>query len=524
MAADVFISVDSGTSMVKAIALDSQCQVLATAAVPNNFNNLPNGGAEQDLHETWASAVQVLAAVAEQIPDIKQRIVAIGVTAQGDGTWLIDGAGEPVGDGLIWLDARAGEVVRQAEDSGARATLYQHTGCGLNACNQSAQLVWLKQNEPERVAKADCAFHCKDWLYYKLTGERITDISEALFTFGSLTSRDYEDEIFAALELEDCRRLLPPIVDGSQQTHPLSTAAAKLTKLPAGTPVSIGNVDVICSAVGGGVYDAQRSVGVSIIGSTGMHVRYLPTATLQLPPAASGYTMVASGFPDGLLRMQSNMSATLNIDWLVRVFGDIAGTFGTRPKEQDVLAQLDSLAAEQTAVIFHPYIQAGERGPFFNPDAKAQFSGIDFSSGPGDLARAVFEGLAYAARHCFAATGAVPDELRVIGGASRSTIMRQTLANALGAQVRVSQMQEASALGVMMIAAVAAGQYPDMATASQACADQQLGEPLDPDPQAREFADACYAAYVAGATAAPPMWEQLAQARRAATTQSPQGN
>lgn len=512
----VYICVDSGTSMVKAVALDSTGKLLASAAIPNEFANLPGGGAEQNLQTTWTSAAKVIAEVASQVDNIASRITAIGVTGQGDGTWLIDSKGEPVGDGLIWLDVRAADVVRAAEDSGVRATLYQHTGCGLNACNQSAQLVWLKANEPDRVAKADCAMHCKDWLYYKLTNERVTDISEALFTFGDLRTRDYADEIFAALELGDCRRLMPPLVDGAVVQHKLTTEAAALVGLPAGTPVSLGNVDVVCSAVGGGVFAPEAKVGVSIIGSTGMHVRYIPSLDeLELPEEASGYTMVASGFPAGVLRMQSNMSATLNIDWLVKVFGEISGYFGTQPSDTEVLAKLDEIAANPSAVVFHPYIQAGERGPFFNPDALASFSGIDFATSAADLCRAVFEGLANAARHCYSATGAIPAELRLIGGASRSKVMCQTLANTLNAKVRLNQAPEASALGVMLIAAVASGQFPDMTTAVRDCVDPQLSDALAPQAVLRDFADKSYAAYVAGAEAAPPVWAALTATRQA---------
>ena len=511
MSDEVFISIDSGTSMVKAIAIDANYDLLAISAVPNSYNNLPNGGAEQDLAITWESAAKVLKDVASQIPNIDKRLVAIGVTGQGDGTWLIDKQGKPVGDGLIWLDVRAADIVLAAEKSGARQTLYKHTGCGLNACNQSAQFAWLKENEPERIANSAHAFHCKDWLYYNLTGEIVTDISEAVFTFGDIKTRGYEDEIFDALDIQDCRHLLPEIIDGSQTYHKLTDDAAKLTGLPAGTPVSLGNVDVVCSAMGGGVYDPTKNVGVSIIGSTGMHVRFIESIDdLDLPDEPSGYTMLVSGFPTSLLRMQSNMSATLNIDWLVKIYSETAKVFGTEVTKDEVIAKLDDLASEPTKTIFHPYIQAGERGPFFNPNAKAQFTGIDFSTGINDITRAVFEGLAYAGRHCYEATGKVPNELRLIGGGAKSKTMRQTLANVLNASVRVSKMEEASAIGVMMSAAVAVGHFPDMATACSKCVDPKLDNPLGPQDNLVEQANRGYEAYLESVDKSETVWSKLA--------------
>ena len=498
--------------MVKAVAFDTSCKVLAAAAIPNSYHKLPGGGAEQDMRRTWTDAVAVIARVTKQL-DESCEVVALSVTGQGDGTWLIDDHGEPVGDGLLWLDIRAAEVVAKADRSGARATIFQHTGCGLNACNQSAQLAWLLQHEPERIAAASRAMHCKDWLYYNLTGEQATDLSEGLFTFGSYSQQQYAPEILEVLGLAGHASLLPPLLDGSSEQHPLGKEAAAAIGLPEGLPVSLGSVDVICSALGGGIYAPQCEVGCTIIGTTGMHMRFLADAAqeLKLPADPSGYTMVPPGFPDAVMRMQSNMAATLNIDWLSRLFIEIAGLFGDPPDSSQTLEELNRLAASKdTSAVYHPYIEAGERGPFYNPNAKAQFSGLDSGSGAGDLARALFEGLAYACRHCYEATGTVPSELRLLGGGARSTVLQQLLANVLDADVRISMVEEASALGATMMAAVAVGHFPDMPSACQAWPDSQLGPPVSPEPGTQERHAALYQAYTTGAQAAPPVWACLA--------------
>src|SRR4029077_15755211 len=123
---------------------------------------------------------------------------------------------------------------------------YRHTGCGLNACNQSSQLVWLDRHAPDLLDRAATAQHCKDWLYLRLTGERVTDISEGTFTFGDFRSRRYVPEILEQLELTGRGTLLPEMVGASRQTHPLGPEAARVTGLPAGLPVSLGYVDVVC--------------------------------------------------------------------------------------------------------------------------------------------------------------------------------------------------------------------------------------------------------------------------------------
>ena len=110
--------------------------------------------------------------------------------------------------------------------------------------------------------RAEVALHCKDWLYLNLTGVRATDPSEASWTFGNFRTRAYDDTVIAALGLGHRRGLLPEIVDGTRVTHPLTAAAAAATGLRPGTPVSLGYVDMVMTALGAGVHtgDARRGL------------------------------------------------------------------------------------------------------------------------------------------------------------------------------------------------------------------------------------------------------------------------
>ena len=179
------------------------------------------------------------------VPDLARRTAALAITGQGDGTWLIDGEGEPVAPAWLWLNSRAAGIVRELDRSGVRDLVYRHTGCAMNACNQSAHLIWLKRHAPDLLGQAATAFHCKDWLYFKLTGERCTDVSEGTFTFGDFRTRRYVPELLAAFGLAEKARLLPAMVEGSRATHPLTAAAAAATGLPEGLPVVLGYLDVL---------------------------------------------------------------------------------------------------------------------------------------------------------------------------------------------------------------------------------------------------------------------------------------
>jgi erythritol kinase len=350
--------------------------------------------------------------------------------------------------------------------SGVRRRMYQHTGCGLNACNQSGQLAWMERHTPEVLDRAATAQHCKDWLYLNLTGQRATDVTEGIFTFGDFRTRRYVPEILDWMEISKRRDLLPDLVDGTRTTHGLTETAAKETGLPTGLPVSLGSVDVACSSLGAGLYEPGRNVGCSIIGSTGMSMRFVPNANdLTLAPEPGGYTM-AYPVDGAVAQMQSTMAATINIDWIVEVGRDAAKALGHDVDRKEALKALDArvLEAYPKSEIYHPYIlEAGERGPFTNANARAQFIGLTHRTSFVDLVRAVYDGLVLAARDCYAAMGSQPEEIRIAGGAARSKALKLLLASAMGVPVRESVREESGAAGAAMMAAVAIGAMPNMA-------------------------------------------------------------
>ncbi|MFK7889550.1 MAG: FGGY family carbohydrate kinase, partial [Granulosicoccus sp.] len=181
---DIIIGIDAGTSVVKSIAFSLDGEQLAVASIPNVYSTLDNGGVEQDLDDTWNNTLRTLVSLHEQIDHLATRVAAIAVTGQGDGTWLIDKDGRPVCPAWLWLDARSGQLAKQLSAAESDSERFRITGTGLNACQQGSQLLWMKRHQAQVLDRSETAFHCKDWLYFNLTGERVTDPSEGSFTFG----------------------------------------------------------------------------------------------------------------------------------------------------------------------------------------------------------------------------------------------------------------------------------------------------------------------------------------------------
>ena len=511
----ILIGVDAGTSVIKAVAFTAGGAPVAVTSVANRWRKVAGGGAEQDMGATWQATAETLRAMADRVPGLSRRLAGIAVTGQGDGTWLVDAGGEPVGPAMLWLDARAGRIADALRRGPADAARFAATGTGLAACQQGPQLAWLGRHQPERLAAAATAFHCKDWLYLRLTGRRATDPSEATLSFGDFRTRAYSATVLDALGLGPQRRLLPEIVDGTTEHGGLSADAARATGLRAGTPVVLGYIDIVCSALGAGLYDPDDGVGTSIVGSTGMHMRRVDGADrVALSADRTGYT-IAFPVPGTYAQMQSNLAATLNIDWVLDLIGGVLAAEGIRRDRADLLAGIDRLleTVAPGTLLFHPYIaDGGERGPFVDVDASAAFFGLSVRHGHADLVRAVFEGLAFAARDCYAAMGPLPREVRMSGGAARSRALRGMVAAALDAPVRVSTRAEAGAAGAAMIAAVCLGIHRDMEECAARWVRPHLGPALLPDAGLVAAYRRLFPAYQEARRAMPPVWRRLAAA------------
>ena len=513
--AEVLIGIDSGTSVVKAVAFTLQGVQIAAFAVPNAYVTGGDGAATQNLAQTWADCVAALRGLAEQVPDLAARTAAVSVTAQGDGTWLVGKANQPVADAWLWLDARAAPTVARLAASPANRARFEATGTGLNTCQQGAQMAHMDRFHPELLDAAEVVLHCKDWLYLNLTGVRATDPSEASFTFGNYRSRAYDDVVIDALGLAHRSHLLPEIIDGTRVTHPLTPQAAAATGLRAGTPVSLGFVDMVMTALGAGVHTGTPGAACSTVGSTGVHMRATPVEGVHLNAEGTGY-VICLPVPDMVTQVQTNMAATLNIDWVLRMAADLMSDFGRPTKHADLVPLIESwlAASKPGALLYHPYIsEAGERGPFVNACARAGFVGLNFNHRFADLLRAVVEGLGMATRDCYAAMGAKPLELRMTGGAARSKGLRGILSAAVDAPVRVSSREEAGAAAAAMMSAVAIGAYPTMDACVAEWVTPLLGPAEAPDAALTATYAQSYPAYKSAREGLTEAWSGLAAIR-----------
>ncbi|MBX2835780.1 MAG: carbohydrate kinase [Gammaproteobacteria bacterium] len=516
---DILIGIDAGTSLIKCVAFSVVGELLAVASTPNEYTTVSDNCAEQDMQLTRSIVLQTLTDLVSKLGSEAKRVKAVSLTGQGDGMWLINRAGEPVQKAWLWLDSRAASLVTELENSADYARLFELTGTAINASQNRIQMLWLERTDPQTLDLADCSFHCKDYLYFCLTGVRATDPGEALFTYGDIKKHQYSPEVLSILGLSHRADTLPDIVDGLTTSSPMLKDICEQVGLPSDTQVNLAAVDVICSALGGGLYDQGTQTAMTLLGTTGIHMRYSSASSeLTLPKDKTGYTIVFPG--GGHAQLQTNMSATMNIDWLLDLIADAVSLTGNTIDREALLMQLDQYVQETPLgnAIYQPYIStAGERGPFFDANARAGFIGLDQHTDIKDLARCVYEGICLAARDCYDDLGELPTEIRLSGGGAKSSALRHILASVMNRPVRSIDREESGAAGAAMMAAVQLGHYDSIDSCVQTWVAPHLGTAIEPNTDHTDAYNELFTIYKAHRKSQTSTWESLANLRQSSS-------
>jgi erythritol kinase (D-erythritol 1-phosphate-forming) len=462
MCASFLLGIDAGTTVIKSTLFALDGREVAGAAHDSSLLTPRPGWAEADMNAVWRAVVATVQQTLRQGGIAPRDVLAVGVTGQGDGTWLVDVDSRPVRPAILWSDGRTAALVQASHRSGLSAEVFQITGTALNTCNQGLHLRWLQENEPDAVARTAAVLRAKDWIFLNLTGVVSTDETDASHTFFSIHDRRYDERIFSLLGIERWRSKIPPAPPPSHHRAGLLPDIAAKLGLHPGTPVTAGPFDVAASALGAGAIDAGDAC--SVMGTAGVH--QIVTERPVLEPANLGYNMCYVP-ADRLMRLLPTMTNTPNLQWFVREFcaaeSAAAAAGGT-----DVWDELERLVADvpvgSYGVMYHPYIDpAGERAPFVCSSARAQFTGLSIQHGRQVVLRAVYEGVALSVLDCYRTMGVPVAELRLAGGGARSPLWAQILSDALSCPVIVAEGQEYGAKGAVINAGVAVGVYASYA-------------------------------------------------------------
>ena len=414
-----FLGLDIGTSAVKGVLVDDGQHVVAAATRAIATSQPAPGWSEQAPEDWWRAVEATAAELAQAAPQAWRDIKAIGLSGQMHGLVPIDAAGAPIRPAILWDDGRA--AAEAAELATTVPDMARLAGVLPMAGLTAPKALWLKRHEPENFARLSCLLLPKDYVRLQLTGQRLTDVSDAAGTLWlDQAARAWSPALIAASGLRPDQ--LPPIVEGPTAAGRLLPAILRAWNLPAETLVVGGGGDATLGAIGiGAVHDGDALISI------GTSAQYYVTRDRYAPRNPHG---MIHNFAQALPQTWSQMAALLNgascLTWAAGIFGggDIARA----------LAEVEAGYKGPGAIMFLPYL-AGERTPHNDPLARGMFAQLSHATSRADLFQAVLEGVGYAlvdAQDSLRAVGAEADHLAIVGGGARSRLWVRIIASMLG--------------------------------------------------------------------------------------------
>lgn len=456
----MFLGIDVGTSGVKAVLVSESGAVLAQTNAPLGVSRPVPLWSEQDADDWWAATDAAILALDSRL---RAGVRGIGLAGQMHGATLLGADDRPLRPAILWNDGRSFAECDELEraEPATRAITGNVAMPGFTA----PKLLWVRKHEPDIFAQVRSVLLPKDYVRLCMTGDKASDMSDSAGTLWlDGAARRWSVPMLAATGLSE--EQMPTLYEGTQVSGTLRPAIAARWGMPV-VPVAAGGGDNAAGAAGVGVIgdgDALLSLGTS-------GVIFVATTDFRPNPARAVHAFCHC-LPDMWHQMSVHLSAAACIDWAARLTG------------VDQPAALFALAEQAGPAtgpeLFLPYL-SGERTPHNDPHVRGAFLGLGNDTGPGRLAAAVLEGVAFAHADGLDAlreAGTKIGSLSVIGGGARSSYWGRIIAASLDLPLVYLEGGEVGpALGAGRLAqVVVTGE-----TAAQVCVRPPVSHVVEPD-------------------------------------------
>ena len=461
----MFLGIDLGTSELKLLLLDEQHHIVATTGVPLTVQRPQPLWSEQQPADWWAALDQGMARLKAEHDAALAQVRGIGLSGQMHGAVALDGDGAVLRPAILWNDGRSGPQC--AAMMAACPELPTITGNLAMPGFTAPKLAWMREHEPALFARVARVLLPKDWLRLQLSGEAVSEMSDAAGTLWlDVARRRWSPEALALTGLTEAH--MPRLVEGSEASSTLKPELCARWGLPAGVVIAGGGGDNAASAVGMGV--VKPGDGFLSLGTSG--VIFLCNEAFSPNPDRAVHAF-CHALPGTWHQMSVMLSAASALRWVTQTLG--------QPNEAALIEQVAALtpAQRQQAPIFLPYL-SGERTPHNNPHAQGVFFGLTQAHGPADLGYAVLEGVGFGLLdgwQALQAGGGHADQLWLVGGGARSDWWACLLASLLDVRLVTGVGAESGgALGAARLAWLAVG-----GTVAEVCRTPDVARVAEPD-------------------------------------------
>ena len=454
----MILAIDQGTTGTTCLVFDAEMQLVGRAYREFGQHFPRPGWVEHDPAEIWAVTQAVAGEALEDAGCARGGLRAVGITNQRETVCVWDPrTGEPLHRAIVWQDRRGAARCDELRAQGHEALIRARTGLVLDPYFSGTKIEWLLEEVPglrERARDGRAVFGTVDsWLAFKLTGEHVTDPSNASRTLlYDIAEGTWDPELLALLG-DVPERSLPEVRPS------VGTFATTLPDALHGHSVPVTGIAGDQSAALYGQACLDPGQGKNTYG-TGSFV--LQNAGGARPKAPSGLLMTvawttAAPAPRTVYALEAAIFVTgAAVQWL----RDGLGIIGEAGETEALAASLEA----NDGVYFVPAL-TGLGSPHWDPHARGTITGLTRGSGRAHLARATLEAIAYqtvdAVRAMEAESGTPLTELKADGGATANGWLMQFQADVLGVPVVVAEIAETTALGAALLAGVGAGAFAE---------------------------------------------------------------
>jgi xylulokinase len=403
------------------------------------------------------------------------------------GLVLLDATDQVVRPALLWCDQRTEEECREITERVGASHLIELTANPALTGFTLPKIWWVRRHEPRLWARVRSLMLPKDYVRFRMTGSRATDVADASGTLMfDVVHRRWSRSMLEMSELDEA--LLPRVFESEQISGHLSEEGARSSGLLAGTPVVAGAGDQAAGALGMGV--VQPGAVSATIGTSG--VVFAATSKPVLEPKGRIHTF-CHAIRDRWHVMGVTQAAGLSLRWFREQFG------AENEDGRDSYARLAEEAAKTPAgadgLLWTPYLM-GERSPHLDPGARGALVGITGQHTRAHVVRAIMEGVAFSLRDClnlFREVGVPIESVRLGGGGARSRLWQQIQADIYGMPVELIEAEEGAAFGAALLAGVGVGCWSSVEVACGTAV--HAARQVQPDPQTVARMDLQYAEY-----------------------------
>jgi sugar (pentulose or hexulose) kinase len=472
------VTVDVGTSSMRAILYDAEGRALHVDRRANVPAYLSDGRVEQDAR-TWQTHLpSILRGCGAAAGRAGLEPVCIAVTAQRSSVIPVDAAGAPLHPALMWQDTRSAELARALQD--AEPLVYRKTGLRISPVFSAIKMAWLRGFRPEVWSATRKLVGVQDWVLYLLTGRWVTDHSLASRTnLLDLDALDWDPDLLRLFGVP--REKLCDLVAPGSLVGGLSPEMAAETGLAPGLPVVSAGGDQQCAALGLGLFSAGHAVSNTGTGSYQIRHADAPVHDDRMRVSCN-----VSAVPGAFVVEAAMLTTGAVHPWFRELLAPGGADVALAPGALDEEAARVPPGAD--GLVLLPHFK-GCGSPHWDPEARGAFVNLSLATTRGAMARAILEaiaaelgeGLAVVEELC----GPVQD-VHASGGLTRSALFNQVQSDVLERTVLRFRGNEATSQGAWIAASVATGLAASHAEAFDRLSAHEPPDRYTPDPATRD--------------------------------------